>query len=119
MNDAPGALDAKFSDDAKPFVEKWVHLEGGDGGMIFNFLVGKVGEVCDHLNSDYASITSCLTGSAGGLTRSAQAYRAQDRASAAHLDSIYKTGAVTPLDDGVDWMTVSTRNPLKSTLLRS
>jgi uncharacterized protein YukE len=97
-----GALDSKFANDAKPYVEKWVKLESGDGGMIFNFLVGKVGEVCDRLNSDFASIASCLTGSAGGLTRSAQAYLAQDRASADHLDSIYKTGAVTPLDDSVD-----------------
>jgi hypothetical protein len=70
-----GGLGSKYPNGANPYVEKWVRLEGGSGGLIFSALVGKVGEVCDHLSTDYTAIAGCLTGSADGLTRSAQAYR--------------------------------------------
>ena len=101
-NSSALALDSEFLTTAQDYTNQWVKLEGGTGGLCFSGVVGTTDALAAQLTSNYSVISGLLGSSAHGLTASANQYRGQDHATAAHLDSIYKPSGVAPLTDEVD-----------------
>jgi uncharacterized protein YukE len=95
-------LDYKFIFTAGNYVDQWVKLPDGAGGLIFNMIVDATDQLAEQLNADYSTISQLLVASANGLNSSATTYRGQDHASAQRVDAAYKPAGVTPLTDVVD-----------------
>ncbi|HEX7660414.1 MAG TPA: WXG100 family type VII secretion target [Pseudonocardiaceae bacterium] len=98
---SPG-LDFEFLTTAQDYCTEWVKLPGASGGLLFWAIVDTMGSLAGQLNGDYAVVSNIMVASANGLNQSAAQYRATDRATARHLDSIYNRGSTTPSDAGID-----------------
>jgi hypothetical protein len=95
-------LERKYLIDASGYADKWIKLDGGQGGLIFQAIVGKTNDIHQELITENSLITTTLGESASGLTSSAAEYRKHDLGSAQRIDSVYKPGGVVPLDFSVD-----------------
>jgi uncharacterized protein YukE len=95
-------LEWKYLIDNGDYTDKWVHLGGGDGGLIFQAIVDKTNQVHDTLVAQSYALRTALSESSDGLLRSAAEYRKDDHASAQQLDAAYKPGGVAPLDFTVE-----------------
>src|SRR5437870_5493309 len=85
----PGSgLERKYLIDNGNYTDRWVHLDGGQGGLIFQAIVDKTNKIHDTLVTQNMSVRTTLSESSDGLLASAAEYRKHDHASAQHLDSV-------------------------------
>ncbi|MGC4994575.1 type VII secretion target [Nocardia salmonicida] len=74
---------------ATPYVQQWLKVDDGAGGVFLTGVVDTLGQILTDLESNFATLTSVTEGAAAELLESAQMYRSTDHATAAALDKTY------------------------------